>query len=73
MDSREAYIKRIHGSYGSGFEKNGVTLIKGFATFVDRNTIEVNGKQYSAEHILIATGGRPTLPNIPGCRTGHRF
>jgi glutathione reductase (NADPH) len=70
VDSREAYIKRIHGSYGSGFEKNGVTLIKGFAKFVDKNTVEVNGKHYTADHILIATGGRPTLPKVPGAELG---
>jgi glutathione reductase (NADPH) len=70
VDSREAYIKRIHASYSSGFEKNGVTLIKGFANFVDKNTIEVNGKQYTADHILIATGGRPIKPNVPGAEFG---
>jgi glutathione reductase (NADPH) len=70
VNSREAYIKRIHASYGSGFEKNGVTLINGFAKFVDKNTIEVNGKQYTAEHILIATGGRPIFPNITGSELG---
>jgi glutathione reductase (NADPH) len=70
VDSREAYIKRIHASYSSGFEKNGVTLIKGFASFVDKNTIEVNGKQYTADHILIATGGSPIMPNVPGAEFG---
>ena len=70
VDSREAYIKRIHGSYGMGFEKNGVTLINGFATFVNKNTVEVNGTQYTADHILIATGGRPITPNIPGAELG---
>lgn len=70
VDSREAYIKRIHGSYNMGFEKNGVALINGFATFVDKNTVEVNGKKYTADHILIATGGRPTLPDIPGAEFG---
>jgi glutathione reductase (NADPH) len=70
VNSREAYIKRIHASYSSGFEKNGVTLINGFAKFVDKNTIEVNGEQYTAEHILIATGGRPIFPNITGSELG---
>ena len=50
--------------------KNEVDVIKGFATFVDNNTIEVNGQQYTADHILIATGGRPTIPNIPGAELG---
>ncbi|MGJ8679233.1 glutathione-disulfide reductase [Paraglaciecola sp.] len=70
VDSREAYIKRIHTSYGNGFKNNGVTLIKGFAKFVDKNTLEVDGKLYTADHILVATGGRPIKPNIPGADLG---
>lgn len=68
--SREAYIERIHGSYGRVFDKNNVTVINGFASFVDKNTIEVEGKQYTADHILIATGGRPWYPDIPGAEFG---
>ncbi len=33
-------------------------------------TVEVNGEQYTADHILIAVGGRPTIPNIPGAEHG---
>ncbi|WP_220719275.1 glutathione-disulfide reductase [Agarivorans litoreus] len=68
--SREAYIKRIHGSYDRVLGNNGVTVINGFAKFVDANTVEVNGEQIRAKHILIATGGRPTIPNIPGAELG---
>ncbi|MDO6687551.1 MULTISPECIES: glutathione-disulfide reductase [unclassified Agarivorans] len=68
--SREAYIKRIHGSYDRVLGNNGVTLINGFAKFVDANTVEVNGEQIRAKHILIATGGRPSIPNIPGAELG---
>ncbi|WP_432455701.1 MULTISPECIES: glutathione-disulfide reductase [unclassified Agarivorans] len=68
--SREAYIKRIHGSYDRVLGNNGVTLINGFAKFVDANTVEVNGEQIRAKHILIATGGRPSIPAIPGAELG---
>lgn len=70
VESREAYIKRIHGSYDRGLENNGVTLVRGYGRFVNNNTIEVNGEHYSADHILIATGGAPTIPDIPGAQYG---
>ncbi len=68
--SREAYIDRIHQSYDRGLANNKVDVIKGYATFVDEHTIEVNGELLTAEHILIATGGKPTWPTIPGAELG---
>ncbi|QYJ78753.1 glutathione-disulfide reductase [Shewanella acanthi] len=68
--SREAYIGRIHEAYGRGFTNNNVTLLNGYGRFVDGNTIEVNGEHYTADHILIATGGAPTIPDIPGAEYG---
>jgi len=70
VESRQAYIKRIHGSYDRVLAANGVTLVEGFARFVDASTVEVNGVKYTAKHILIATGGRPSIPNIPGAELG---
>ncbi|RUO24032.1 glutathione-disulfide reductase [Aliidiomarina minuta] len=70
VKNREAYIERIHGGYKRGFEGNGVEYIEGFATFVDANTVEVNGETITADHITIAVGGRPTIPNIPGAEHG---
>ena len=43
-----------------------VSVVKGVAQFVDNGVVEVNGEQYSANHILIATGGAPVAPNLPG-------
>jgi glutathione reductase (NADPH) len=68
--SRQAYIERIHGSYDRVLANNEITLVKGFATFVDDHTIEVNGEQFSAPHITIATGGAPFRPEIPGAELG---
>lgn len=70
VESREAYIKRIHGSYDRVLGNNEVTVINGFAKFVDAKTIEVDGQQYTADHITIATGGRPTWPQIEGAELG---
>ena len=70
VESREAYINRIHGSYDRVLANNGVTVINGFAKFVDAKTVEVNGEQYTADHITIAVGGRPTMPNIEGAELG---
>lgn len=70
VESREAYISRIHGSYERGLAGNGVTVINGFAKFVDNKTVEVNGEHYTADHISIAVGGRPTIPNIEGAEHG---
>ncbi|PSJ45230.1 glutathione-disulfide reductase [Zobellella endophytica] len=68
--SRQAYIGRIHQSYDRVLGNNKVTVIKGFARFKDANTVEVNGEHYSADHILIATGGEPIVPHIPGAEHG---
>ena len=68
--SRTAYIDRIHTSYNNVLGKNQVDVIKGFARFVDAKTVEVNGEIVTADHILIATGGRPIHPSIPGAEYG---
>ncbi|KNC11147.1 glutathione reductase [Klebsiella sp. RIT-PI-d] len=68
--SRTAYIDRIHSSYDNVLEKNQVDVIRGFARFIDANTLEVNGETITADHFLIATGGRPVHPDIPGAEYG---
>lgn len=70
VKNRQAYIERIHASYDKVLAANKVTVINGFAKFVDANTVEVNGVKYTAKHITIATGGRPSIPNIPGAEFG---
>ncbi len=70
VENRQAYIGRIHQSYDRVLGNNQVEVIRGFAKFVDEKTVEVNGELYTADHILIAVGGRPTIPNIPGAEYG---
>jgi len=66
IEKRENYISNINKYYVSAFEKNGVDTAYGVAKLVDKNTVEVNGKQYTAERIALAPGGTPTVPDIPG-------
>lgn len=70
IKNRQAYIERIHASYASGIEKNNIDYIRGFASFIDAHTVEVNGEQISADHILIATGTEPALPQVEGAEHG---
>ena len=67
---RQAYIERIHAAYNKMLAANNITVINGFAKFLNTNTIEVNGKQLTAKHILVSIGGRPSIPNIPGAELG---
>ncbi|CEM05884.1 unnamed protein product [Vitrella brassicaformis CCMP3155] len=63
---RDNYIKRLNGIYFRNIENSGVKLIEGLATFTGPNSVRVGDRKYSAKNILIAVGGRPTMPDIPG-------
>lgn len=66
VEMRNAYVSRLNGIYLNGLDKAGVALVNGYAAFVGPHTIQVNGEQFTSEHILIAVGGQPTIPPIPG-------
>ncbi len=70
VENRNAYISRIHTSYNNVLAKNNVDVITGYAKFIDKNTVEVNGEQIRAEHILIAVGGKPSRPDVKGAEYG---
>ena len=67
---RDQYIARLNGIYESNLAKREITTISGKASFVDPHTIDVEGKQYSAKRIVIATGGYPIVPRILGAELG---
>ncbi|WP_288774076.1 glutathione-disulfide reductase [uncultured Psychrobacter sp.] len=70
VETRQKYISNIHRSYETNLAKNKVEVIQGFAKFVDNKTVEVNGELITADHILIATGGRPVFPDVKGAEYG---
>jgi len=67
---RDAYILRLHEIYQNNLDKRDVTLMMGEAKFLDAKTIDVDGQTYTAERIVIATGGFPIIPRIDGAEHG---
>jgi glutathione reductase (NADPH) len=68
--ARDAYILRLNQRYDVGLADNRVDVIHGQGVFVDAHTVVVDGKHYTADHIVLATGGRPSVPQIPGAELG---
>ncbi|MBK5205389.1 MAG: glutathione-disulfide reductase [Polaromonas sp.] len=65
--NRAREISRLNGIYVQLLKGSGVHLIDGWATLVDAHTVDVGGKHYRAKNILIATGGKPSVPDVAGC------
>jgi glutathione reductase (NADPH) len=66
IKNKNQEIARLQEVYKSRLQKSGVSMITGRAQALDAHTVVVDGKQYSAERLLIATGGWPFVPDIPG-------
>jgi glutathione reductase (NADPH) len=66
VNQRNAYIERLRENYAARFEQYKITQIQGTGVFHDKHSITVEETLYQAEHIIIATGGEPSLPMIPG-------
>ena len=71
VEKRTQYIFRLNDIYRKSLGNHGVDVKRGHARFISTNTIEVDNRQYTADRFVIATGGRPTVPqNIPGAESG---
>ncbi len=66
IKNKNTEIQRLNGIYKNLLENTGVDIINGRATIIDAHTVEIGTMKYSAEKILIATGGWPSVPDIPG-------
>jgi glutathione reductase (NADPH) len=69
--ARDAYVARLNGIYAGNLERRGVTHVASRARLVAPDVVEdADGGQYSAPHIVIACGGEPVVPDIPGAAAG---
>lgn len=68
--SRDEYIQRLNNIYDKNLCASEVTRINGYGQFLDNKTVIVGDKKYTADHILIAVGGEPVRPDLPGAELG---
>ncbi|PPK50777.1 glutathione-disulfide reductase [Marinobacter persicus] len=64
--NKNAEIERLNGIYGRLLTNAGVDIIEGTATVTDPHTVKVAGQSYSSQHITVATGSWPVIPDVPG-------
>jgi len=62
VKQREEYIQNITTWYDGYMADKGVDILQGWGSFVDEHTVSVDGKNYTAETIVIAPGGKPLIP-----------
>lgn len=65
-DNKTEAIRKLNGMYNQMLDGAGVEIIDGHARVTGTHQVEVNGQQFTAERILLATGSRPALPDLPG-------
>ena len=70
IGKREEYIKNINDWYINYLADSNIDHIAGYGKFIDKNTVEVNGETYTADHIVISVGGEPTVPDVIGAEHG---
>jgi len=67
---RDAFIERLNGIYERNLANRKVEFVPGYGRFTDPHTVLVGERKLTAPHIVIATGGRPLIPDIPGAEFG---
>ncbi|HEX7235590.1 MAG TPA: glutathione-disulfide reductase [Gammaproteobacteria bacterium] len=68
---RDAYVLRLNGIYQRNLDKKGIVTVRAAARLSGAGeVVDTSGEVYGAPHIVIATGGRPRLPDVPGAELG---
>lgn len=70
-EHKNAVVEQLRQGVEQLMTMPGITLVKGWATFVDNNTVECSGETYQAKNIIIATGSKAKIPPIEGVNLPH--
>lgn len=68
--ARDGYVQRLNGIYARNLENRKVVLFRAEASLADAHTVLAGETRLEAPHVLIATGGRPMVPALPGAALG---
>lgn len=67
---RDAYVQRLNGIYARNLERKGIEHLRGYGRLLAPDRVAVGGRELIARHVIIATGGRPVRPDLPGAELG---
>lgn len=68
---RDAYVERLNGIYARNLARRDIPTVASAGRFESaRTVVDAEGRRYSADHVVIATGGHPTVPELPGAEHG---
>jgi glutathione reductase (NADPH) len=68
---RDAYVERLNGIYARNLDKKGIVTVRAAAAFASATEVVTTaGERFTAPHIVIATGGEPLKPALPGAELG---
>jgi glutathione reductase (NADPH) len=68
--SRDAYVNRLNDIYATNLDKNGIRHVAQAGKIIGPGEVAAGAERFAAPHIIIATGGKPVLPEIPGAELG---
>ena len=67
---RDAYVERLRGIYRENLDKSGAELFRARAHIAAPGRVAIGDDVHEARHVVVATGGRPLVPDIPGAGQG---
>ena len=67
---RDQHVLDLNGMYERNLTKNGVEIIRGSGRFIGPKTVKAGTEILTADHVVIAVGGRPMIPDVPGAGLG---
>jgi glutathione reductase (NADPH) len=68
--ARDAYIRRLNGIYAGNLERRRIVHLRETARFDGPDTVVAGAELLTAPHVVVATGGRPVVPDVPGAALG---